>query len=137
MKAAINRATKSVLVVAGIIACLVGAATMIVPVETEAGLGITIGHDVSLLNEMRSSGGGLMGAGIVIVAGALIAELTYAAALLGTLTYFGYGLARVLSMLIDGIPDPRLLLIVSIEIAVGSWCLSVLLKLQQKLRNAR
>ena len=128
-------ATKMTLLGAGLIACLVGAASMLWPAQTEAGLGITIGHEASLLNELRASGGGLVGAGLVIAAGAFIAELAYAATLLGTLTYFGFGLARVLSMTIDGIPDQRLLLVVVIELAVGSLCLAAFLKLRNAQRD--
>ena len=125
-----------VLLLAGTTACLVGAASMFAPAETEAGLGIAIGADVSLINELRASGGGLAGAGIAIAAGAFSAELAYAAALLGTLTYLGFAAARVLSMAIDGRPDARLLIVLGAEILIGLLCLRAFLKLRKARRPA-
>lgn len=46
---------------------------------------------VSLLNELRSSGGGLLRTGIVIVAAAFLAEPTNAATLLAAQSYIEFG----------------------------------------------
>ena len=122
--------TKILLFLAGSIASIIGFASMIYPVQTEAGLGIVVGGSVSLLNEIRASGGGLAAAGIFILAGAFIAELRYAASLLAAMLYLGYAFARALSMTIDGLPDPRLLVVVAAEIAIGLLCLAAFLNHQ-------
>ena len=120
-------AIRTILLVAGMITSLVGLASMIVPVETEAGLGIVINSEASLLNELRASGGGLAAVGGYILYGAFIAELAYSATLLATLMYLGFGFARVLSMALDGMPDPRLLQVTVVEFAIGLLCFAALM----------
>lgn len=114
---------KVTLIVSGLLACLIGLASLVIPVETEAGLGIIIGSDIGLLNELRASGGGLAAAGLFIIAGAFISELVYSATLFGTMLYLGYGGARFLSIMLDGKPDPRLLAVMGVETVFGVLCL--------------
>lgn len=124
--------SKLILLTAGIIALLVGTAELLVPVQSEDFLGIVIDRDISLLNELRASGGGLAAVALLILAGAFLAELAYFSALLGTMLYWGYGLARVLSITLDGMPDPRLVQIAGLEFGVGLLCFGVFLKCRNR-----
>ena len=85
-----------------------------------------VNSDASLLNELRASGGGLAAVGGYILCGAFIAELACSAALLATLMYLGFGLARVMSMALDGMPDSRLLQVTILEFAIGLLCFAAL-----------
>lgn len=125
-------AMKAILLIAGTIGCVVGLASLVLPVEFEAGAGIIIGSNISLINELRASGGGLFAVSLCIMAGAFIAELAYHSALLATIVYFGYGLARLLSIALDGMPHPLLLLVTAMEIIIGLLCLVVLLKCRKQ-----
>lgn len=118
----------TLLVVAGLVATAVGAAEMVTPVSFRAGYGIDMAGNVNLFSETRAAGGGLVAVGAVILLGAVVRSLTPAAALLGALTYGGYGLARVLSMAADGRPDDGLVVATAVELALGLACTLLLLR---------
>ncbi len=123
---------KLLLLTAGTIAILVGLADVLVPILNEAGVGVLIGNDPSLINELRASGGGLLAVGLFIFAGAVIAHLTSAATLLASMVYLGFGGARLFSMVVDGLPNVQLLAINAVEIAIGAWSLVVFLKFRDR-----
>ena len=79
----------------------------------------------------------MVAVGLVILAGACVAELAYYSTLLATMIYLGYGFARVLSMALDGMPDPPLLQVAAAEIIVGLLCLVVFLKCRDQHGQSR
>ena len=119
-------ASKVILFIAGLVAAAVGGANLFVPAEFHATTGITLGDNISLLNEVRASGGALLAGGILILAGAFRAQLAYISASVATLIYFGYGLSRLFSMAIDGTPHTSLVQAAALEIIVGLACLYAL-----------
>lgn len=121
----VSNVTKAVLVLAGLIIIFVGAGTLFAPEFLQATSGITRTSAPSLLNEIRASGGGLLVCGMVIVAGAFVSRLTFSALLLSTVLYLSYGVSRLYSMVVDGIPDDTLIQAFAIEIVVGLVCLYV------------
>ena len=123
-----SKIVKAVLIIAGIVGIIVGGANLIVPIEFNASSGIDLAGNISLINEMRASGGGLLLSGIFITLGAFIKDLTYSSILLATMMYLGYGLSRAMSIYIDGMPSDDLVSVVVFEIIVGLISLFVLLK---------
>ena len=95
--------------------------------------GIELGIDVSLLNEIRASGGALLASGILIMLGAFVAKLTFTSTVVSTLVYFSYGLSRILSMVIDGMPAEELVLAAVLEIAIGLACVFSLVKYRENM----
>ncbi len=123
---------KTILTVAGLIGAGVGGAILLIPEAFHATTGIRLSGDVSLLNEMRASGGALLASGVLVMSGAWIPKLAFTSAMVASMLYLSYGLSRVLSMVIDGMPDPGLVQVAGLEIVIGTVCVFALAKYRKK-----
>ena len=122
----------SLLLFVGVVVTAIGAAMLISPVTFHASSGIVLGDNVSLLNEMRATGGGLVGAGLLVLAGAVFDVLRFTALVLAGLLNMSYGLARLVSFTVDGLPSDILVAATGFEIVVGLLCLTALLAGRQR-----
>lgn len=118
----------SVLGISGIIAISFGATILFAPEAFYATYGIRLGNDASQLNEIRASGGALLGIGLVIVSGAIWSKLTFASAIASSAVYFSYGLSRLLSIVMDGSPDSGLVAAAALELGIGAISLFALFR---------
>ena len=75
---------KALLVVAGAVAVVIGAAVLLTPVAFSESYGIVLGADPDALSERRAPGAGLLVVGGLLVAGAFVARLRFTALLVGT-----------------------------------------------------
>jgi len=119
---------KALLIVAGAVAVVIGAAVLLTPVAFSESYGIVLGVDPDALSERRAPGAGLLVIGGLLVAGAFVARLRFTALLVGTLVYLAYGLARVLSLAVDGRPSDGLLVAGVAELAIGAALLVALVR---------
>ena len=110
---------KIFLILSGLIGVVVGLAILLFPVRFYAISGIVLGGNVSLLNEIRAPGGSLIASGSLVLLGGYIKRLTYTSLVVSTLTYLGYGCARMLSMAVDGRPTTDLIIVAVGEIVIG------------------
>jgi len=92
-----------------------------------AAYGIELAGNTSLINELKAPAGLLFLAGLLMFAGALRAELTVAALTTAAAIYLAYGLSRLLSIVVDGVPDSALVSAAGAEIIVGAICAFMLL----------
>lgn len=115
------------LLVAGAIGIAVGGALLFVPVAFEASAGIMVGDDPSLLSELRAPGGALLASGVLVGMGAFVRTLTFTSMLLSAMLYLGYGVARLVSLAVDGRPATSLLMAMLLELVIGGMCLFALL----------
>jgi len=122
---------KSILFLSGLIGAGVGGAILVMPVAFYAGSGIDLGGNISLLNEIRASGGAVLAIGILISLGAFVTKLTFTSAVISILLYLSYGLSRILSMSIDGMPVEELVLVAVLEIIIGLICMFSFLKYRE------
>ena len=113
---------RALLLVAGAFGVGVGCGMLATPVAFQASAGIALGSDVNLLNEMRASGGAVLGAGALIFLGAFFAALRTTAIIVAATLYLSYGAARLFSMGVDGPPNAALLAVTALEIAIGALC---------------
>lgn len=118
--------TKITLALSGVIATGVGLGVLFVPHAFHSSAGIVLGDDVNLLNEMRSSGGMLLAAGLFILLGAIRAKMASFALIASTTLYLSYGLSRVVSVVADGMPSSSMLQILALELFIGAFCAIVL-----------
>ena len=81
---------------------------------------------VNLLNEVRAAGGMLLFGGLLIGAGAFSKQLAFSSTLLAVVVYLSYGLSRLLSIVLDGVPNASLPGIAALEIAIGLICVFTL-----------
>ena len=112
----------TLLVLSGVVALAVGAALVLAPESFHASNGIELGDDASLMSEVRAPGGALFAFGALMLWGAFARSLTLAATALGAALYLSYGVARLVSIALDGMPAPGLVGALTIEFALGAAC---------------
>lgn len=131
---------KTVIFISGLTAAGIGLALLFFPVAFQSTSGIILGDNVNLLSETRAPGGLLFSSGLLILLGTFIPRLTFTAIVLSTLIYLSYGISRIFSMVIDGIPSESLVIATVLEIIIGLAAVYALLKYRpegQKSGDAR
>ena len=116
-----------VLLLAGFAAVGIAAAIVAAPEAFYASYGISLGQDVNLANELKAPMGLLAAAGMLMLAGAVRADLTVASLAVATAVYLTYGLSRLSSIAIDGLPHSALVGAASFELVLGVACFLLLL----------
>ena len=106
---------KAILILSGLIAAVFGGSILFAPVAFSAHNGIDMAGQVNLLNETRSAGAALMVIGLLILSGAFMRQLMFTATLVAMLMYLAYGMARLLSMALDGMPVSGLIVAAMVE----------------------
>ncbi|AUP78573.1 DUF4345 domain-containing protein [Flavivirga eckloniae] len=127
-----SKLVKALLIASGIIGIFIGGSLLFVPVAFQASAGIDLEGNINLLSEVRAPGGTLLIAGILILSGAFMARLTYGSVLLTCLFYLSYGVSRVFSVIIDGMPSSSLIGATIIELVIGGASLYVLVYYRKK-----
>ena len=115
--------TKGLLLISGLLAAGIAATILFAPDAFYAGYGIDTSANVNLAYELKAPAGMLLIAGFLMLAGLVRAKLTVVSLGIASLIYLPYGLSRLLSMLVDGIPHSGLVSAAVLEIAIGSICL--------------
>lgn len=126
-----SKLVKSTLLVAGLVAIGIGGAILSMPEAFYANYGITLGPDANLMNEIRAPGGTLLGTGLLMLLGVFVPSLSLASLLVAATVYLSYGTSRLLSMIVDGVPDDGLVAASGLELAIGLLCLAALLRMRQ------
>jgi len=126
---------KIVLFISGLIAAAIGGAIVAIPIAFYSTYSIELGGNVALLNEIRASGGALLVTGILIISGAFFTRMTFTSIVISTLLYLSYGLSRMLSMVIDGMPSEGLVQSAALEIVIGLVCVFYLVKYQARTKE--
>ena len=115
--------------ISGLLLLAIGATILVVPHAFYASDGIVLGSDPSLLSEIRAPGGFLAGSGLCILTGTFRDHLRSLSVLLTVLVYGSFGLSRLLSLVLDGIPSDSLVIATVIEVAVAAIGLIVFYQL--------
>ena len=126
-----SKVLKIILLLSGLIASGIGAAILFNPVAFYTGSGIHLGGDISLLNDIRAMGAGLLAIGMLIMSGAFVAKLTFTSAVISTLVYLSYGASRIMSIAIDGLPVDALVQAMALEIIIGLVGVFALIKYKE------
>lgn len=129
--------TKGLLLTSGLLAAGIAATILLAPDAFYAGYGIEPGSNVSLANELKAPAGMLLIAGLLMLAGVVRTELTVASLATATLIYLSYGLSRLVSMVIDGVPHSGLVSAAILEIAIGIISLLVYTRHRKSVVAAR
>lgn len=110
---------RTILVVSGLVALAIGSAILAAPAAFYAGYGIVLGDDINLLSELQGMGGVLLGSGLLIVAGAFVPSLAFAATLASTLLYLSYAASRAFGMAVHGMPSAMIVAAAAVELVLG------------------
>lgn len=111
---------------AGLLLLVIGSTILLIPHTLYASDGIVLGNDPSLLSEIRAPGGLLAGSAVLILIGAFRHELRSLALTLTILVYGSFGLSRLLSLSLDGMPSNNLMTAAVIELVVAASSLILL-----------
>jgi len=115
----------------GTIAVTIAVAILFAPAMFYAGYGIDVTGDVTLANELKAPAGALLAAGLIMFAGAFRRELAVVSLTTAAIVYLSYGLSRLTSIAIDGVPHSDMVNAAGVELVIGAICLLTLLQVRQ------
>ena len=121
----------------GLLLFVIGASVLFDPVGFAAANSIRLPVAPSVLSEARAPGGLLLVSAVVMLLGAVRADLTAAGLALAALVYCSYGAARLVGVALDGMPSAPLTQALFVELAIGSLCLGHALWLYRIDRGSR
>ena len=122
-----NLPTIIYLAVAGLLLVAIGTGILFVPHAFHGSNGIVLGDNPNVLSETRAPGAMLLAGGLVALAALLRPTFRYSATQLSVLVYGSFGLARIVSIALDGIPSMSIVAACGLELAVaviGVWLLA-------------
>lgn len=117
MKSAITRVS---LVGAGVIALLIGGTLMASPKAFLEMSHVFVDTDPNLMSEMTAPGGVLILTGILLLVGAVRLRFANLALIIGAVIYGSYGISRLVSMALHGLPSDSLIAATVIELAIAA-----------------
>lgn len=117
MKRAITRLS---LVGAGGIALLIGGALMASPKAFLEMSHVFVDPDPNLMSEMTAPGGVLILTGLLLLVGAIRRRFANLALIIGAVIYGSYGIGRLVSMALHGLPADSLMVATVIELAIAA-----------------
>ena len=123
-----SKLLKTILLISGLVAISVGSASLFFPGAFYQSNGIELGKNVSLINEIKAPGGALIASGLLIMLGAFFKELSFTSIVLSSSLYMAYGLTRLLSIGVDGMPSEALVQAAILELVIGLVCVFALVK---------
>jgi len=123
-----SKVLKGILILLGLPLIILGTWRFIDPISFYQYSGLTLNNDAGLLNEARGTGGAIIGFGLLILFGAFNKKLTYSSTLAAVILFLGFGIARVISVAIDGNPGPELFKGIIGEFVFGFLALFALIK---------
>ena len=115
-----SRKTTLFLFISGLLLLAIGAGILLAPHAFHSSNGIVFGSDPNTLSEIRAPGGLLAFSAILILIGAVRSRLRSLSLLLVVLVYGSFGLARLLSILLDGMPSEGIVGAMIIELIVAA-----------------
>ena len=124
-------ATRVVLFLSALIAVAIAATILVAPDAFYAGYGIEVGGNATLANELKAPAGALLVAGLLMFAGVFRSGLAVISLAIATAVYLSYGLGRVISIAIDGLPHSGMIGAAVIELVIGAICLVTLLRVRR------
>ncbi len=127
-----SKVVKTLLFFSGLIATGIGAVTLFAPVEGFGQLGVDLGGQTNLLSFIRAAGGGFVAtSGLVIILGVFVPKLTFTSTIIATLMFLSFGVARIFSMAVDGMPANVIVAAIVLEMIIGMAGVFALLNYQE------
>jgi len=127
-----SKVLKGILILLGGMLTIMGMWRLIDPISFFEMSGLVLIDNAGLLNEARGAGGAIVGFGLLILLGAFKKKLTFTSTLVAIVLFLGYGIARVISLVLDGNPGEALYKGIIGEFVMGSLALFALIKYREK-----
>ena len=115
----------------GLMLVFVGAMRLSNPMQTYLkNSGIKLENDANLLNEMRGLSAVMLCAGILILLGTFMGQLSFTSHVIASLLFIGFAIGRLISIKADGKPGKQIIQGIFFELVLGIanvFCLVTLL----------
>ena len=122
-----SNSIRVMLFLCGLIASGIATTILFAPDAFYASYGIEVGSNATLANEIKAPAGALFVAGLLMFAGVFRWKFAIVSLATATAIYLSYGLGRVISIAVDGMPHSGMVSAAGIEILIGTACLLALL----------
>ena len=119
-----------ILLGSGLIAVVIAGTILFAPDALYGGYGIDLGGNATLANELKAPAGMLLVAGLTMFAGVFRSQYAAASLTTASVVYLSYGLSRLASMAVDGLPHSSLVGAAGLELVIGAVCLLTLLQVR-------
>ncbi|MDJ0761191.1 MAG: DUF4345 domain-containing protein [Woeseiaceae bacterium] len=116
-----------VLCLSGLVASGIAVMILLAPDAFYASYGIELSSNATLANEMKAPAGGLFLAGLIMLFGVFRSSFVALSLATAAGVYLSYGLGRIASIAIDGLPQSGMVAAAGIELVVGTVCLLTLM----------
>ena len=127
-----SKVLKGILILLGLNLTVLGSWRVLDPIAFFEFSGLILSNDAGLLNEARGAGGAIVGFGLLILLGAFNRKLSYTSTISAIVLYLGFGVARVISFVLDGNPGETLVQGIIGEFVFGLAGVFALYKYREK-----
>jgi len=124
--------TRAVLALSGALLGSIGGAILVSPTAFLAMSHVVIDNDPGLLSELTAPSVMLILTGALMILGALRTRFANLALSAGALVYGSYGLGRLVSMALHGLPSQSLIVAAVVELAVAAVLVALRLNAQRR-----
>lgn len=114
---------KIALGIAGATALGIGAFILAAPQAFYAGYGISLGHDASLLSELRAPAACLAACGMLMLAGILRRAMAPVSITVALTVFLAFPAGRLVGLVVDGPPSGGIAGALVLELAIAALCL--------------
>jgi len=127
-----SKVLKGILILMGVMLTIMGLWRLFDPIGFFEYSGLILSEDPGLLNEARGTGGAIIGFGILILLGAFKKKLAYTSTIVAIVLFLGFGISRIISVVLDGNPGEALYKGIIGEFVMGFLALFALIKYRDK-----
>jgi len=124
--------TQAVLILSGALLGLIGGALLVSPIAFLAMSHVAIDNDPGLLSELTAPSVILILTGALQILGAFRIRFANLALSAGAIVYGSYGLGRLMSMALHGMPSQSLIVAAVVELAVAAVLVALRLNAQRQ-----
>lgn len=99
--------------------------------------GITLGNEISGINEAKGAAGAIISFGVLIILGAFNRKMSFTSNLMAIALYLGFAWARLLSYIVDGYPGDMIMTGMRGEIFLGLIAVFTFIRYREKKQNIK
>ena len=127
-----SKVLKVILILLGLPLIIFGSWRLLDPISFFNFSGLLLSTDAGLLSEARGAGGAILGFGILIFLGAFKKKLAFTSTITAMILFLGFGIARIISLVVDGNPGSMIYQGIFSEFVFGLLALFALIKYREK-----
>ncbi len=131
-----SKIVTTVLILSGVLMIIPGLMSLFAPEAFTSRNGIDIGGNLGLYNDYRGLGGILLGCGLSILLGAFRPNMAFTSTVVAAVVYSSFGLGRLVSIAMDGIPVKGMVAATVVECLIGVLAIWLLSRYRQPIQAA-